>query len=815
MIRNYFKIAWRNLWKNKVFSIINVISLAVGLSASMVIGMMVYYDFTFDTFHTNSDRIYRVTSKFQDPEGTTFNRGIAMPLVEEVEKNYSGVETTAFIFTINPLMVKTSQEEQPFKEPSFVTFASSGYFEIFQYKWLAGNSHNQLINPNEVILTESRAAQYFPNKNPSQIIGKTLIYNDSLNATVTGIVEDFKQRTDLVFQEFISMETIKQTAGKEQYNSDNWNNTNSSAQLVVKLKSGMTAAALQGQLNQTALDHEDAESEKYGEEREFYAQPFADIHFDTKYGPFDYSSAGADKEVMLLLGLIALFLLLLGCVNFINLNTAQASQRAKEIGIRKTLGSSKKQLITQFLGETFILTIIAGLFSLGLSVWLIHLFDDFIADGVDISMLADPYLLGLLALLITGVTLLAGFYPSVVLSRFKPAKVLKGENSLKGGNNSLRKFLTVFQFTIAYIFIIATLLIGKQIQFLLHMDMGFKTDSIVYLETPYQDSRIENREVLAQKLQTIPQIEKISIGGRPPASFGYNQTVFEYEGKDGERLTNINLIFGDSKYLDLYDIPLLAGRLPLNDTIMEVVINQAALKKLGFDTPEEAVNQTVNPKDTPILITGVMQDFYTNSLKYDLGATAFMGDSYRSIFTSFNTLHMTIKAGSMDDMSSTLTLIEDKFNEVYPNSNHSIQFMDDMVERLYNKERSMSKLLNWAMGLSVLISCLGLLGLVIYNTERRVKEIGIRKVLGATVTQLNILLCKDFLWLIAISFMIATPIAYYFLNNWLQDFAVKTDFSWWIFAGSGLGMIVLAFLIMSFKTISAAMENPVKNLKTE
>lgn len=814
MFRTYLKIAWRSLWKNKVFSMINILSLAIGLSAAMVIGIIVYYDFTFDQFHPDGDRIYRVTSKFKNPEGTSYSSGISIPLVEDVDKNFTGVENSAFILTFRPYNIQVSEDNKLIKEPSFVIYADQNYFDIFDYKWLAGSDRNQLLNPNEVVLTASRAAQYFPNKKPAQIIGKTLIYNDSINASITGIVADFEQRTDLVFKEFLSLNTIKRSDRNGPYMSVNWRNTNSGAQLLVKLEKENNISTFQKQLNQTAIDHESADDIKSGSKREFYAQPFLNMHFDQYYPGFDFTSTAADKDVMLMLGLIALFLLLLGCINFINLNTAQASQRAKEIGIRKTLGSSKKQLVVQFLGETFILTLIAALCSLGLSVWLIDIFSDFIAAGITISMFADPYLLSFLSVLIILVTLLAGFYPGIVLSKFRPARVLKGETKTGKGQNGLRKFLTVFQFAISFIFIMATLLVGKQIQFLLNMDMGFKTDSIVYINTPSNVTGAESRELLAQKLQTIPQVDKVSLGGGTPVNVNY-KTVFKVHGKDGEQVADIDVVFGDSKFLDLYEIPLVAGRLPINDTISEVVLNRIAVQKLGFGSPEEALGQIVNPDSSPFEITGVMEDFHNGSLKYEINAMAFTGDIYRRFFSSFETIHMNIKAESSSNMSTILTNIKNRFDVVYPDSNISINFMDETVERFYNKERSMSKLLNWAMGLSVLISCMGLLGLVIFTTERRVKEIGIRKILGATILQINTLLCKDFVLLIIIAFTIAMPIAYWALNNWLQDFAYRTVLSWWVFAASGLGGLLVALLTLSFIAIRAAGANPVESLRTE
>lgn len=811
MLKNYIKIALRSLWKNRISSFINIISLAVGLSAAIVIGMMVYYEFTFDKFHPDGDRTYRVASVYQDSDGISYNTGIPVPLVEEVEQNLTGIEETAFISVVKPFNIIINEGDSPVLEPKFVIYTDQNYFKIFDYEWLAGNGKNQLLNPSEVVLTASRAKAYFPDSNPSQVIGRRLIYNDSINTTVTGVVADFEERTDLVFKEFISFTT--QRMGMQMQ--PNWSNVNSSSQLLVKLERGVTAATFQKQLDQVASDREDLEAkQKYGETRGFYAQPFLDLHFDENLTGLDSTVAIADKNVITTLGIIAIFLLILGCVNFINLNTAQATQRAKEIGIRKTLGSSKFQLIKQFMSETFLLTLIAGLLSVFIAFWLIYIFSDFIKDGVNLSLLREPHFFIFLVFLIITVTLMAGFYPSFVLARFKPSRVLKGDQNADTGSNGLRKFLTIFQFTVAYVFVIATLLVGKQINFLLDKDLGFKTESVIYIDTPSHIEGVKSRELLAQKLKSVPQIGKVSLGGGTPVNVQYI-TPFTYKENYNEHTTDVNVVFGDSEFLQLYEIPLVAGRLPRNDTIKEVVINRTALSKLGFDNPQAALNKVVNPDQSPFMISGVMENFQNGSLKYEVSAMALMGDVYRKYFSQFTTIHAAIKPGSIEDMSTALKNIEEQFNEVYPDSNLTLNFMDDTVENFYNKERSLSKLLNWAMGLSLLVSCLGLLGLVIYNTERRVKEIGIRKVLGATVTQINVLLCKDFLWLVAIAFIIATPIAYWSVNEWLQNFVIKTEMSWWIFISSGLGMLTLAVIIMSFKTIKAATENPVDNLKIE
>ncbi|CAM4281260.1 ABC transporter permease [Gillisia limnaea] len=815
MFRNYFKIAWRNLWNNKLFSLINVISLAIGLSASFVIGMMVYYDFTFDKFHTDGDRIYRVTTQFNDPEGDYFSSGIPFPLVDAVKNEVSGLETAAFFHQFTSVNVKPTGTKDLFKQQDFVVFTDQGYFDLFDYYWLAGSAQKTLSQPNEVVLTEARAKLYFPNLSPSQVMGKTLNYNDSIPAVVTGVVANFAERSDLVFQEFLSLDTASQTNIHHQISGNNWYGVYNSSQLWIKIEKGTLLNNFQAQLDDIAGKHQMEEDLKFGSSREFYSQPLNNLHFNSELGIYDPDKAVADKDVLTMLGLVAMFLLLLGCANFINLNTAQASKRAKEIGIRKTLGSSKGQLIFQFLGETFLLTLIAGAVSIILSMWLIRIFEDFIADGIDISLLMNPVILLSIGTLLVIVTIAAGFYPGIVLSKFNPVRVLKGKHTEAGGKNQLRKFLTVFQFTIAFVFIISTFLVGKQIGFLINKDMGFKTESVAFIETPHYVSSLADQELLSQKLANLSQLKKVSLGGQSPASFDQSATAFVSNYDGIERETSVRLLFGDTEYLDLYEIPLLAGRKPLNDTIKEVVINTKALEKMGFDDPNEAVNQTVTSGGVPYLITGVMADFNQGSLRKEIEPMAFVGDMWRSFSSAFQVIHFNISTENYEDLTTTLADVESMYKEVYPNEPIDLKFMDETILTFYKKEQSMSKLLNWAMGLSVLISCLGLLGLVIYTTERRVKEIGIRKVLGASIVQINTLLCKDFVILIFIAFVIAIPIAYWALDNWLQDFANRTELSWWIFAGSGIAMILLALIIMSIRTIATAMADPVKSLRTE
>lgn len=813
MLRNYFKIAWRNLWKHKLFSCINIISLAIGFSASFVIGLMVYYDLTFDKFHADGDRIYRVTTTSISNDSRSTNGGIPIPYINEAKSTISGLEYASGIHAIYLQKVKVNNNEKTYKSVPYSMFTDPEYFQIFNYNWLAGTPETSLNEPNQVVLTSKRAQKYFPTLTPNEVIGKTLIYNDSIQTQVSGVVANFEQRTDLIFEEFLSLETAKKTGSNDFIFNPQWGNTNSSSQLFIKVSSATTAIAIEEQLNALEAEHRSDWEKKYNRKKHFNLQPLNDIHFNTEVGVFDFSNRPADKSVMFGLGLIALFLLLLGIINFINLNTAQANQRAKEIGIRKTLGSSKKQLVFQFMGETFLLTLASALMSILLAYWLLKIFSDFTPSGLEFSLFKDPLIIGFAIVLILLVTTFSGIYPALVLTQYKPISVLKNQVINKAGKPALRRYLTVFQFAIAQVFIISTILVGKQIHFMLNKDMGFKTNAIASVDTPWYNNSEEKQIRFEQELKKIPEIAKLARGGKPPASFSSSTSSVVYINDAGiETQTHLQLLRGTKDYIDLYGIELLAGRTTLNDTIQEYVINETYLNILGFKDPKDAINKQIKSAGNLYPIVGVVKDFNQRSLKVPIQPLALVGNWGRR---SFGTMHFTLVNNEAISISKTISKIETIYKSIYPDGDFQVNFMDDTVERFYNQEKSLFKLLNWAMGLSVLISCLGLLGLVIYTTERRVKEIGIRKVLGATLSQLNILLCKEFLILVAIAFIIAVPIAYYGLTTWLSNFSFKTSLSWWIFALSGLGMVIIALTIMSARTITTAIKNPVDSLKTE
>ncbi|HEA30893.1 MAG TPA: FtsX-like permease family protein [Leeuwenhoekiella sp.] len=817
MISNYFKIAWRNIWKNKIFSFINIISLSIGICASMIIGMMVYFESTFDIFHKNGDSIYRITSDFINPEGTSYNPGVPVPLTRTLQDGLTGVEISNTFFLSEPVKVENNDNDLIYKKPNEVIYTDENYFSLFRYKWLAGSPNDALIQPNEVVLEKSRAKKYFPKIPLQQILGKTLVYNDSINTTVTGVVENISQRTDFIFKEFISLQTGIQSELKRDLTSDNWNSTNSSTQLFIKLNSEDNEAAVLQQLQALAENHESLSAKKYGSRREFHLQPLEDLHFNTNYGVFDNGNSHTSKTVLTGLILVASFLLLLGCINFVNLNTAQATQRAKEIGIRKTLGSSKKQLIFQFLAEAFLLTSFATILSLILTSVLFKVFSEFLPQNLTFDFLLNPVILVSLGILIITVSLLSGLYPAFILTRFKPISVLKGQ-LIKGQSKSrVRQSLTVFQFVVAQFFIIATLLVGKQIHFLLTKDMGFKTDAVAYVRTPWSDHDFSKRDLLLQKIKAIPQITAASLGGDAPASTNIHSTDIDFKDGKKEVHTELQFLYGDTNYLNIYHLKLLAGRNLISDTTKEFVINEALMRTLGFKNPQDAIGKNIldgnSNQNNPIV--GVMADFNQRSLRSGIEPMALIGDWSRKWFSQFQYVHISLQKDHPENWSDAITKVNNAWRQIYPGEDFEYSFVDENVRKFYESETRIATLLNWATALSVIISCLGLLGLVIHTTERRTKEIGIRKILGASILRINVLLCKDFLMLVGIAFIIAVPFAWWGINSWLENFAYKTSLSWWIFAISGIGLFLIALLIMSIKTIRTAMKNPVDSLRTE
>jgi putative ABC transport system permease protein len=810
MLINYLLTAYRTFRSTRVFSLINIFGLAIGISATLVIYLIVHFDLSFEDFQPNRDRIYRVVTD-ANFDGESFNfSGVPYPLPVAARKDLTGITEGTAIWPTSP-RVTISRPGQPYviKEQNHITYTDAHYFKLFKfYTWLAG-SGDALDAPFHVVLSANRAAAYFPGLAPSQVIGKPILYGDSTTAVVTGVVSDPPLNTDFSWQEFVSISTIAHTRMRQYADPDDWNGINGASQFMVELAPGTTPASIDRQLIELRKKYVRSENVSTYKHR---LQPLADIHFNAGYDTFFQRIA--NKPTLHGLMLVAAFLLVLGCINFINLATAQAARRAKEIGIRKTLGGSQRQLLFQFLSETFLLTLLSLGLSLVLTPWLLRVFSDFIPPQLHLDLYHQPQLLLFLLILLLTVTILAGFYPAWVLSRFKPVIVLKSQ-AYTGSNTTrsamLRKVLTISQFVIAQAFIMATLIVGRQLHYSLTADLGFKKDAIVDFTVPFTYGYPDNKRfLLLDRLRSIPGIERASSGGPTPSTEGTMTNDLRYtDGKKDIRL-QVQVRYGDSNFIKVYHLPLLAGHnLRASDTTREFIINRSYCSILGFKNPADALGRTVMDGNASIPIVGVIPDFHQSTLHTPIKPLVIACSLNDQFF-----IHLALQPDA-NHWNATLSQVEKAYKDIYPSQDFTFEFLDQAIAKYYVAEQQLSRLLQWATALTILISCLGLAGLVIFTTNVRTKEIGIRKILGASVTAIVTLLSKEFVNLLLIAFVIATPVAWWALHRWLEGFAYRVPVSWWIFPLAGGAMIAFALLTMSIRTIRSAMANPVDSLRSE
>lgn len=613
MFKNYFKTALRTFSKNKVTTGINVLGLSIGISAALIILMVIQYDFNFDKYEPGRENIYRIVT---DGDGWK-NAGVPVPLHQNMQ-NVSGIQHIAEILQFNDNKIKVSiptgnnKAAQAFKKQEKIAFTDNAYFSIFPHVWLAGNAKTALKNPFEVVLSESYANRYFPNSSPEKLIGKTVIFSDTILTTVTGIVKDLKANSDFEYKIFISSPTIAASNLKQNYSWDEWDNTNSAFQTIVKLYPQVHTAQINKQIAAIFKAHSSGPDADKIIHR---LQPLSDVHTNTDFdGPVDLSTV---RNLILL----AVFLLLLGAINFINLSTAQATQRAKEIGIRKTLGSKKSQLIFQFLSETFLLTLFTAVLSVAITPLLLKTFTGFIPEGLHFSYLYNqPVVWFFFLLLIVTVSVVAGLYPAFILTKFQPVAVLKNNVVTNTGVSRsawMRKTLIVFQFTIAQVFIIGMMVVDKQIHYSLQKDMGFRKDAIINFYVPFDFSNPNNKKfILKDELSKIPEIQQVSLGNQSPAFNGQMSTRVSYKEKGKDIQLSVDSRNGDTAFLSVYNIKLIAGRnIMASDSATEFLINETLARQLGFQHPANAVGHFLSFNNSQKPIAGVMHDFNLASVR--------------------------------------------------------------------------------------------------------------------------------------------------------------------------------------------------------
>ncbi len=820
MLRNYIKIAYRNIWKNKVYSIINIGGLTIGLTLCLVIYLLVSFELSYDTFHPNKEQIYRITSSFKSPDGADYyNSGVSGPVPKYLKQEVAGFEKiAAFHEYYAKVLIKSATENKKFPAAEWdvskndIIVCEPAYFEIFKYKWLIGNPNISLNAPNKVVLTAQKAKKYFGKMPLNEIVGRNIIYNDSLIAQVSGVVEDMPKNSDIIFKDFISFKSIENKVWSSSFGLNSWSNTNGSSQAYVLLGKNTRPKDINSKFTRFMEKHIDMKND-WNIGRKINLQPLSDIHFNSKIQ--DGYSRPVSKSVLQILMAIAGFILVIATINFVNLATAQSLKRVKEIGIRKVLGSDKRNLIYQQLIETLLITVLAVSLSVLMVEPTIYLFKAYLPSNLSFNLFSNEILLFLP--IITVITcLLSGLYPAWVVSSFNPIASIK--NQIATGNTRtalFRKWLITFQFAISQVFILGTILVASQSKYMLTKDMGFRKDAIVNVEVPWLED-IKKVKVFIDKIKQIPEIEEVAQGDSP-ARTGYSTTQLKFFNGKNEIKTDVHRKAVDNNFIKLYGLKILAGRnLSKSDTTNEFIINETYLKALGIKKPADAVGKMIDyyatngaPMKFPIV--GVLADYHFQSLQEQIKPLFFTNEGQSNI------VNIKIKNLSTESLKPVLAKMELAYKAIYKGENDKFEahFFDDTLAKFYEKETKMSYLLNFATGLAIFISCLGLFGLVAYSTSQKTKEIGIRKVLGASIASILGLLSKDFLKLIIISILIASPIAYYFMQEWLKNYSYKVDIDIWIFIMAAVCSIIIAISTISYQAIKAAMANPVKSLKVE
>lgn len=817
MIKKYFITTLRHLWRHRLFTSLNIFGLALSISACWIIFRIVDYEFSYDRNLPDKEKIYRVVTGFVFDEKESYNGGVSAPIYQGVRQQVSGLDYAVPVLGkwVNAVEVNSATGKSLIiEDPSGIVATDSTYFTMLPYHWIVGNKSTALNAPENVVLTESRAKKYFPGKKPEEIINHTLSYyshRDTIQRTISGIVADLKTPSEFTAQEFCSLPT-------KAYQLNAWTNTNGSDKLYLQLKQGTkpekVVTQIESLVSQKAKEFEQKSSNNFKFKRWYELLPLKDWHFSTYIQ--EYEVRKASKPVLYGLVGIGLFLLMLACINYINMSVAGMPQRAKEIGVRKTLGSSHAQLIAQFLSETLLTAFLAAVLAHALSLFGFWMLKDIIPPGVTPS--GEPLQMAAFILVVSiVVTLLAGIYPAWLITRVKTINIFRNFSVLKNNNQkfSLQKALIVFQFVIALVFISSALIVGNQLHYTLTTDMGFNKDAVVLVDVPWKyasNKNYENKQFpLFAELKKLPGVHDVSLGTAPMTN-NYSSSQYEYaeEGKEPVR-RQVFKKWVDTAYLNLYGMKLLAGRnLHASDTTNEFVINETAVHAFGFASPQDAIGKFIGQSNEKFPIVGVVKDFHLQDFYKAIDPMDF--ESEKDNLSTFN---IKLESRSPSQWQATLKAIEKKWGQFYPPETFSYRFYDETLEGMYEQERHLARLINLATSIAIFISCLGLFGLAVLTAFQRTKEIGIRKVLGASVSGIVQLLSKEYLRLVVIAIVIATPIAWWAMNKWLQNFAYRIQIKWWMFVLAGITGIALALITVSFQAIKAAMANPVDSLRTE
>jgi putative ABC transport system permease protein len=803
MIKNLFKTAWRNVYRQKAYTFINIIGLGSGIAVCLVIFVLIQFHTSFDNFHAKKDRTYRLLTEYHhaDSKEIFYGKGVSWAIPQFLKQYVPGVQEVAPVFNARQEQMQVLDSEgqvvKKFKETQGVFATTPAFFRIFDFPMLQG-SPNVLKDPNIVLLSQATAERYFGDWHKA--IGQSIKWNNQTTMKVAGIIKNAPVNTDFDLQIVMSLGTGWTERMVKEHE---WNGTMGSFGCYVLVPPGMTGDYLTAQAR--AMVKKNHEPDNKDSE---IAQALNAVHYDTKAG--DFSDKSISPQMITMLWMIASFILVIACVNFINLATAQAINRAKEVGIRKVLGGNRGQLQMQFLAETLVIVLISLILAVIISLIAIPMIGKIMDLALSAAMLLQFKVAAFVAGLVVVVTVVAGFYPSMVLSGFNPINALKSKLASKVPKGiSLRHALVVFQFVIAQGLIICTFIIVKQMNYFTKQSMGFAKDAIVNVPFPGDSAGISKLDYLKQRLANIKGVEATSLNSSRPADGDENWTnfIFENAPKRVDFYSIIKMV--DEKYAPLYQLKFVAGRnLAQSDTIREFLVNEALVAKLGISKPEDALNKQIAFNDkVKGRIVGVLKNYHNRSFKEEYAPLLISSDKKQFSLASIQL--------SAANFKSALPEVGKAWSDIYPEFVFEYEFVDDQLASFYKQENQLSQIYQCFAVVAILLSCLGLYGLASFMAVQRIKEVGIRKVLGSSVSGIVYLFSKEFVVLIVIGFAIASPITWYLMDKWLQDYTYKISINWGIFAMAGGIAVCIALATVSFQLVKAALVNPIKSLRSE
>ena len=804
MIKNYLKTAWRNLLQNKSTSLISVAGLAVGICCFLLLATYLINELRYDRFHEKADRIVRIIQAYKsadDPEPVV-NAVTPTAPVPVFKQQFSEIEDGVRIVNYSGMRGGVVQYQDKLLKEKRILMADDAFFRIFTFKFLEGSPASALNNPSSLVLTASTAKRYFGD---GEAIGKVLKLDGANNLMVSAVIEDVPEYSQIKF------DMLGNYAMMDRSKTRKWNSSNDYSYLLLKPKAKV--AGLEKKIK-VYVDNLFKDNSKSGATTWYSLEPLTRVHL---YSAATYGlEPSGNIRYIYILGIVAIILLVLACVNFLNLVTARSAERAKEIGVRKVMGAQRKQLFVQFITEAGIVTMLSLLIGVGLAALSFSSFSTFSGQQLGFATWNISWLTAALFALFILVTLLAGIYPSLYLSAFKPVLILKSKTTGSAGGNMLRKSLVVFQFVVSVFFIICTLIAGNQLQYIQHVNTGMSRDQVMVIDIggmPFSQIEAFKNELVQQ-----PGIKGATASYNSPVHITGGYSISSAEGKSPGFDLSVVAMPVEKDFIKTMGIHLIAGRDLDQGDVQQVlqtvdslrrysfIVNETALASLGWK-PEEAIGKHIGVNGRMGTIKAVAKDFNFTSLHEKITPIV--------IFPEYDWFGKMLIKTDGKNTAATIAVIQTKWRQFYPNNPLEYSFLDQDFEQMYKTDERTGSILAAFTAVTISISCLGLFGLAVFATRQRIKEIGIRKVLGANVTSIVALISSDFLKLVLIAIVLASPLAWYAMSRWLQDFAYRITISWWVFLLAAAMAVVIAFITVGYQSIKAALSNPVKSLRSE